>query len=251
MTLFGFDLWMAAVVFARMGAVISLLPGFGEPAVPAQLRLAVALTISVMLVPLIGPTLPAMPADFGDGAGVIITEVLIGLFFGAIARILMTSLATTGQIIGLETGLSFAQTADPTMTQAGQVIGVFLGLLGVALIFATDVHHLFLVGVVESYQVFKPGIVPNLGDAADAAVSAVAQSFLIGMQIAAPLLLAGIVFRLGLGVLSRLIPQIQVFFVAMPINVIGGLLITMLGLSAGVLIWLDSLKTFATQFGQG
>lgn len=240
MTLWGYDIWSVALAFARIGALAMLMPGLGEAAVPARVRLGFALLLAIMLAPQVAPA----PADIWGASGLIVSEIFIGIVLGGVARILMTGLATAGQIFGLETGLAFAQVADPTQTQAGQVISVFLGLMGLALVFATDLHHVFIRGVADSYAVFAVGKPMPIGDAADFALEAFSDAFRIGLQIAAPVVVAGLVFRLGLGVLARLAPSIQVFFVAMPLNIMGGFLILTLGLSAGMLVWLDRLQAF-------
>jgi flagellar biosynthetic protein FliR len=241
MTLWGFELWAVTLAFARIGALVMLMPGLGEAAVPARARLGFALLLSIMLAPEVAPA----PASLWGASGQIISELAVGLVLGGVARIMMTALATAGQIFGLETGLSFAQTTDPTQGQAGQIIGVFLGLLGVTLVFATNLHHVFLLGIRDSYQVFAVGKPFSVGDAADFALGGFADAFRIGLQIAAPVVVAGLIFRLGLGVLARLAPTIQVFFIAMPLNILGGFVILTLGLSAGMLVWLDSMEKYA------
>jgi flagellar biosynthetic protein FliR len=244
LTFFGFDLWATALVFMRAAGAIMLLPGFGEATVPARIRLVIALLVAISMAPVLAPNAPPMPQDLGVLAGFVIGETLIGVMIGALARMIMAALATAGQVIAMETGLSFAQTADPTMNGAGVSLGVFLGVMGTVLIFVTDMHHEFLKATLSSYQVFPLGGVLSVGEASEAAVTAASASFLIGVQIALPLLAAGLVFRLGLGVLSRLIPQIQVFFVTMPLQVLGGLLIMALALSSGMLLWLSRLDEF-------
>jgi flagellar biosynthetic protein FliR len=245
LTLYGVEIWPVALLFARVGGMIMLLPGFGEPSIPARIRLGFALMLAIALAPSLAARMPD-PADTAWGmAGMVISETLIGVLLGGAARLLVSALATAGQIMGLEIGLSFAQTADPTMSGSGQILAVFLGLMGIALIFATGLHHMFLLGVAGSYQVIAPGAAPPIGDAAQLALDATARSFLVGFQIATPLVVAGLIFRLGLGVLSRLIPQIQVFFVVLPLQMLGGFVVLALGLSTGVLVWLDSLHSYA------
>jgi flagellar biosynthetic protein FliR len=245
MTFWGLDVFAVGLLFARVGAMVMLLPGFGEANVPPRFRLAFALALALVLAPLLAGSLPKAPDTLGASLMLVIGELIIGLMLGSLARILMGALSTAGQIVGLETGLSFAQMTDPTQGQAGQVVAIFLNLLGVTMIFATGLHREFIAAIAGSYQVFHVGMWPTAGDALEAAVRAFGDSFRIGVQIAAPLMLAGIIFRLGLGVLSRLIPQIQVFFVAMPANVLGGFVIFALALSTGMLLWLDRLQTFA------
>lgn len=249
LTLYGVDLWAGALLFARVGALIMLLPGVGEPAVPARIRLGFAVLMTAILAPGLADAIPGPPADVWAMSGMLITEIVIGLILGGAARLLMTALATAGQIMGLETGLAFAQTADPTQTQSGQIFAVYLGLFGVALIFATELHHVFLAGVMGSYAVFTPGVAPDAGDAAQLAIRSVSTSFLVGLQIAAPVIVGGLIFRVGLGALARLIPTIQVFFVALPLQLLGGFCLIALGVSAGMLVWLNSLREFASPLG--
>ncbi|HVZ99268.1 MAG TPA: flagellar biosynthetic protein FliR [Caulobacterales bacterium] len=246
LALYGIELWPALLLFARVGAMVMLLPGFGEPAIPARVRLSFALLLAAVLAPTLAERMPAPPEASWGMAGAIIGETVIGVMLGGAARLLVTALATAGQAMGLELGLSFAQTADPTMTQSGQIMAVFLGLMGLALIFATGLDHMFIAGIVGSYDLVAPGAPPPIGDGAQLALEAVSTSFRVGFQIAMPVIAAGLIFRVGLGVLSRLIPQIQVFFVALPLQVMGGFVVIALGLSAGMLIWLDSLQRFAT-----
>lgn len=250
LTLYGVDLWAGMLLFARIGAMVMLLPGVGEQAIPARVRLTFALLLTACMAPGLAPVIPAAPLEPWAMSGMLIAEIVVGVMLGGVARLLMTGLATAGQIMGLETGLAFAQTADPTQTQSGQIFAVFLGLLGVVLVFATDLHHLFLAGIYGSYGVFTPGALPEAGDAAQLAIDAVSKSFMIGLQIAAPVVVGGLIFRVGLGVLARLIPTIQVFFVALPLQLLGGFCLIALGLSAGMLVWLDSLREYANLLGR-
>jgi flagellar biosynthesis protein FliR len=246
LTLYGVEIWAVALLFARAGSMIMLLPGFGEPSIPGRLRLSFALAFAIAVAPALADRMPAPATTVLGITGQIGGEVLIGIMLGGAARLLVSALGTAGQIIGVDMGLAFAQTADPTMTQSGQLLAVFLGVMGISLIFATGLHHMFLQGVAGSYEVIAPGAPPPVGDAAKLALETTASSFRVGLQIALPVVVAGLIFRVGLGVLSRLIPQIQVFFVILPLQVMGGFVVFALGLSTGMLIWLDSLERYAT-----
>jgi flagellar biosynthetic protein FliR len=246
LTLWGVQIWAATLVFGRVGAMVMLLPGFGEPAIPARVRLGFALALALAIAPNVAAQLPEPPSTAWGISGLIMGETMIGVMLGGAARILVSSLATAGQIFGLEIGLAFAQTADPTMTQSGQVMAVFMSLMGVALVFATGLDHMFLQGVAGTYDLIAPGATVPIGDSAQLALNAVTTSFRVGFQIAAPVVVAGLIFRLGLGALSRLIPQIQVFFVVLPLQVMGGFVVMALALSTGMLMWLDSLEQYAT-----
>lgn len=247
MTLFGVEIWGGLLAFCRIGALVMLLPGFGEPQVSPQIRLAGALLLTLVLAPTLAGSLPPEPQTFAAGAGAIVWETLIGLAIGSIARILQSALSIAGQVAGFESGLSFAQTQDPTLNQGGALLGVFYGMLGAALLFASGLHLLLLRAVAATYGAFPPGAPGPAGDFAEWAVQAVAEAFTLGVRIAAPVILVGMVFRVLGGVMARLIPQIQVYFVALPLNVVLGLGAMGLSLGAGALVWLDRLRLFATE----
>jgi flagellar biosynthetic protein FliR len=139
-------------------------------------------------------------------------------------------------------GLGFVTAVDPTQGQQGVLVGNFLSVLGVTLIFATDLHHLMIAALNDSYALFKPGDVPIVGDIATAITGTVAQAFRIGVQLAAPFLVFGLLFNLGLGVLSRLMPQMQVFFVGMPLSILVGFLILLLVLGAMMTTFLGHVE---------
>jgi flagellar biosynthetic protein FliR len=138
----------------------------------------------------------------------------------------------TGSVVAQQLGLGFVTAVDPTQGQQGVIVGNFLTVLGVTLVFATDLHHLAIAALDQSYGLFRPGEVPLTGDMAALTTRTIAGAFNIGVQISAPFLVFGLLFNLGLGVLSRLMPQMQVFFIGMPVSILAGLLILFLVLGA-------------------
>jgi flagellar biosynthetic protein FliR len=168
-----------------------------------------------------------------------IHEILIGVVLGATARVTLGALQVAGSVIAQQMGLGFVTAVDPTQGQQGLLIGNFLTLLGLALLFATDSHHLVIAALDESYAVFSPGEMMPSGDVAALATSAFASAFRIGMQLSAPFLVFGLVFNIGLGVLARLMPQMQVYFVAVPLAILAGFLIFGFVISAMMGTFLD------------
>jgi flagellar biosynthetic protein FliR len=136
-------------------------------------------------------------------------------------------------------GLGFVTSVDPTQGQHGVLVGNFLTMLGVTLLFATDSHHLVIAALNDSYQVFSPGETMSSGDIAALATRAFNAAFRIGLQLSAPFLVFGLVFNMGLGVLARLMPQMQVYFVAVPLSIFAGFLILALVLAAMMGTFLD------------
>lgn len=214
------------VLFARIGAMLMLMPALGEQTIPARMRLSFALAFALVLFPLVGGAVPAMPADLSGMAGLLLHELAIGLMIGAIVRISVMATQVAGAIVAFQTGLSGALAADPTQAGVqGAVFSSFLSFLGIALIFATDLHHMALAAVYDSYAIFSPAEPLMVEDAMQLAVRTVAGAFSLGVQISAPFIVFGLVFNLGAGILARLMPQLQVYFILMPANIIVGLLL--------------------------
>jgi flagellar biosynthesis protein FliR len=177
-----------------------------------------------------------LPLRGTDLVGIFFIELFIGILLGLAARIIVGTLQTAGTIIAQQLGLAFAMSVDPAMGGQQASIGNFLTLLGLTLVFVMDLHHIALAGIGESYQVMPPGGLPSISDASQLILKAVTLSFSVAVQISAPFIVFGVLFNLGLGLLSRLMPQLQVFFLALPATILGGmiLLIASLGVVMGV-----------------
>ncbi|MBI3435394.1 MAG: flagellar type III secretion system protein FliR [Proteobacteria bacterium] len=233
------------LVFARIGAMIMLLPGLGELSVPVRVRLTIALVLSALMVPLHRGAYNVDLALLGPVLLALAQEMAIGGFLGMTARLTISALQVAGSVIAQQLGLGFVTAVDPTQGQQGLIVGNFLTLLGITLIFATDLHHLVFAALNDSYALFKPGELPSLGDMAAQTTRTIAGAFRIGVQLSGPFLVFGLLFNIGLGVLSRLMPQMQVFFVGLPLSilvgfllllfVVGAMMVTFLAYTEGVL----------------
>jgi flagellar biosynthetic protein FliR len=245
------QVWQGAMIFARIGAVLLMLPGVGESYVPPRIRLSLALVVSLALWPVVAGALPGLPATLGGMAGWIIREVIVGLAIGALLRMFLTALATAGEVVALQTTLAFAQTANPTQASPGSTISAFLMILGVTLIFATNTHHLFIAGLVGSYELIAPARPLVTGDFAALAVRTLADAFTLGVQLAAPVLVFAIIFNLASGLVGRVMPAFQVYFAAAPLSIILGL--SVFALSLGVLgtVFIDRYRALASVFAGG
>ena len=220
------------LMFARIGTMVMLLPGLGELSVPARVRLTIALMLTLVLFPLhrAGYTI-----DLRTPGPVLIAlgqELLIGTVLGITARLTISALQVAGSVIAQQLGLGFVTAVDPTQGQQGLIVGNFLTLLGVTLIFATDLHHLVIAGLHDSYQLFAPGEVPIVSDVSVLVTRTIANAFRVGIQLSAPVRVFGLVFNVALGVLSRLMPQMQVYFVAVPLSIMIGFLILLVVVGA-------------------
>jgi len=227
------------LVFARVGAMVMLLPGLGESNIPVRIKLAIALMLTLIIVPLHRADYHVNLDTLSALLIMMIYEILIGVVLGATARVTLSALQVAGAVIAQQLGLGFVTSVDPTQGQQGVVIGNFLTMLGITMLFATDSHHLVIAALNDSYSIFSPGEVMPSGDVAALATRAFAAAFKIGMQLSAPFLVFGLVFNMGLGVLARLMPQMQVYFVGVPLSIMAGFVIFAVVLAAMMGSFLD------------
>lgn len=224
------------LIFARTGAMTMALPGIGDRTVPPRVRLVFALALSLILFPLVETAFPPLPDKLNTMIAALVGEMLVGIAIGFSVRMIVAAIQFAGSAIAFQTGLAFAQSVDPAQGVQSTLFGAFLSMLSVTLIFATDLHHLLLSAMHDSYLLFRPGAVLPTGDFAEMALKTLADGFVVAIQLAAPFLIFGLIFYLGVGVLTRLIPQVQVFFLAMPANIMLGLVLFML-LIGTLMVW--------------
>ncbi|MFO0998108.1 MAG: flagellar biosynthetic protein FliR [Alphaproteobacteria bacterium] len=233
------NLFAFFLVFARLGTAMMLMPGFGETNVAPRMRLVFALGLTLVVLPVVAQRLPRPPAD-GIGLFVLLGgEMVVGLFLGTVMRLMMAALQVAGSVAASEMGLSSVLAPDFASSQQGAIAGSFLVVVALVLVFASNLHHLMLTGVLSSYGLFTPGELPPFGDFADAISHAVSRSFLIGIQMAAPFIVVGLLLSIGMGILSRLMPQVQIFFIVTPLQITLGLLVFAAVLAA-IMAWFIS-----------
>jgi len=227
------------LVFARTGTMVMLLPGLGEQNISARMRLTIALILAAVLLPIHRSAYHIDPSALGPAIVMLMEEIMIGAVLGLTARLTISALEVAGSVIAQQLGLGFVTAIDPTQGEQGVLVGNFLTMLAITLFFATDMHHLVIAALNDSYSLFEPGEVPATGDVAALMTKTVSGAFRIGIQLSAPFLVFGLLFNLGLGVLSRLMPQMQVFFVALPLSIIIGLLFLLLVIGSMMGLFLD------------
>jgi len=227
------------LTFARVGTVMMIMPGIGSTFVTTNIRLMMALAFTVVLSPV---TAQYLPTDITNTEMIwlIMTEMLIGFFIGTITRIFMAALDTAGMLISLNMGVSNAQIFNPQSATQGSIMGAFLSLVGAVLLFTTDLHHMLIFGMIDSYKTFPAGdALPSVDGMAQTVALAVSKSFAIGFYMATPFIIVTLFLYIAMGVLGRLMPQIQVFVLAIPIQVMLGLLVMIMVFSTMMLYWLN------------
>ena len=213
------QIFIAMLIFVRLGAAMMFLPAFGEPFIPVRVRLLLALLVTLAVTPILAGTLPPLPEQAILLVLLIASEAFIGLFLGLIARTIMSALHTAGLFIANVSAFANALINDPTSAEQGSILGALLTILGLLVVVTLDLHHLLLIGVIDSYTLFVPGTPLMMEDFAQSMAMLVSKSFVLGFQLAAPFVGLAVIFYLGLGLISRLMPAMQVFFIALPLQI--------------------------------
>ncbi len=230
------------LTFVRIGAAVTIMPGVGDTFTPQQIRLYIALGLSLVLAPLVAEHLPDPVPATGVLFSLIVMEFVVGIFIGTIARILIVALDTAGMVISMMSGLGNAQIFNPAFATQGSLIGALLSVTGVLILFATNMHHLLFYGLVGSYELFPVGAIPDAGSMAELMSRAIAQSFMIGVQLSAPFIVVSLLLYIGMGVLTRLMPQIQVFLLALPLQIMLSFITLGLIISVGMMFWVAEFE---------
>jgi len=238
LNLFGFFL-----VFARIGMAVSLMPGIGAGYVPVRMRLGVALAISFVMAPALMPNLPLLPPSVAGIAVLLGGEIMIGAFVGTIARIMISALQTAGTVMAYSMSMANALIQDPIAEQQSSTVAGFLLTMGTVLIFVTDLHHLMIMAFADSYSLIVPGRPMPAGDISQVLARHVADSFALGIKLAAPFIIVALTYYIGLGFLGRLMPQLQVFFFGLPFQIGVQLWVLAITASAIMIVFLESFQS--------
>jgi len=234
---FGFVL-----VLSRVSAAMMLLPGVGEAELPAMVRAGIALAITFLLLPGLAPLLPTAPDNPIAAGAMVCAEIVTGLWLGWLARLLVYALPMAGQFISYMLGLSNVLQPDPVLGAQTSVVAKLFGFAGPLILLVSGLYAMPLAALGGSFHLIAPGALLPAGDVAETVVGAVAEAFGLALRLASPFVLAAIVWQVGLGLISRLLPRMQVYMAAMPGQILGGLLL--LSALAGVLstAWLEAAR---------
>lgn len=221
--LLNLNMYHFLMVFLRLGAAIMLMPGFMSSYVNVNIRISVALALSLILMPAVSPFLPPQPTDTLTFITYVLQEVTTGIFFGVVMQMLYAALSLAGSLAGQAIGFGNAQIFDPAFQTQSVVVETFLSIIALTVIFITDIHHLMITAVIDSYRLFPVGAALPWGDFADNLTTRLNDTFVMGFKLGSPFIAFTIVFYTGMGLVSRLMPQLNIFFLSLPLQIYLGL----------------------------
>jgi flagellar biosynthetic protein FliR len=151
----------------------------------------------------------------------------------------MSALELLGTIIAFQSGLASATIFNPMISTQGALPSVLLAVMAMVLLFQTDLHHLTIRALADTYNLLIPGRLPPVGDFTEFVVRLAGDAFRIGVQLGTPFLILVTLMYVGVGLISRLMPQLQIFFVTLPLQIVLGLLLFVISASTILLVFLD------------
>jgi flagellar biosynthetic protein FliR len=231
------------LVMGRVGAAIILLPGLGEAEPPPMLRLGLALGVTALLLPGIEPSIPAVPEAGLQAALMIAAEIVTGLWLGWLARLLVLALPVAGQFIAYMLGVANVLQPDPELGGQATPIARLFALAAPLAILVTGLYAVPLAALAGSYRLIPAGTLLPAADATQTAVRAVVDTFALAVRLASPFLLAAIVWHVAIGLLARLVPRLQVYFVVMPGQILGGIVLLAALATAILTAWQTALQS--------
>lgn len=213
------QLFAILMIFTRVGTGLMFMPFFGERVITMRSRLLFALALSVTLSPVFQPLMPPVPSSPFTLGLLLITEIIVGSAIGLVCRFLISTMHIAGMLISVQSSLSMATQFDPTQATQGSLIGNFLTMAAVVFLLANDMHYVMLRGLADSYSLFGPGVMPPTGDLAHYFATLTSSIFAVSVKLAAPVIVIGLIAYIGAGVLTRLMPNLQIFFIILPAQI--------------------------------
>jgi flagellar biosynthesis protein FliR len=217
-----FHLWM--LVFLRVSAFLLVLPFFSMANFPVVLRVALGALTALLLAPLL-PPVALKDLNFFALLGVMAQEVSIGLLLGFMSRMVFYAADLAGNVIASEMGLNTAAILNPISGQSSQAPGMILFFLAAVVMFALDLHHWVLAGFERTYTMLPVGNAHLSALLFEVVVKHTSRIFMVALQISAPVIAVSFVITLVFAVLSRVVPQMNVFAESFSFRIVGGLIV--------------------------
>jgi flagellar biosynthetic protein FliR len=217
--------WGFIVIFSRIGSLITALPGLSENFIFSRFRLSLALGISIGLIPILSSYIPPLPESLLTIFLILLKEIIIGIFFGCIVRIIIAATHFAGTILAMQSAFSSATMFDPAQGSQNAIIGNFYSISAITLVFVSDIHHLIIEAIIDSFHTFQINSVFFTFDMSEFVIGTLTKSFIIGVKVASPYLVIGALINITSGVIARMMPNMQIFFIITPLQILICLLI--------------------------
>lgn len=236
-----------ALVFLRVSMVLTFFPILGDRYLPVRIRIMVCAALALVLTPMV----PVSGADFPtSGMGIALlalTEGMLAMGLAFIGKVLFAVIQTSGQLIGQEIGYGVVNAIDPSSHQVTAVAEMQY-LLAVMIFFAADLHHVVIEALAMSFTVLKPGAAVMSAGAVDLVVRLGGTMYALAVGFAMPVIVINFALNVALGMISRAVPQLNVFVESFPLRIVAGLSLMMLSLGFTVALWQEMFGEMGGMF---
>ncbi|MBN1396010.1 MAG: flagellar biosynthetic protein FliR [Pirellulales bacterium] len=231
------DQWLIlfTLVFARVGGMVMTAPIFGAGAVPARVRVLLAVALTFLIAPVLWQGTPARidgPAQFFALLG---GEAIVGACLGLGVLIFVHAMTIAGTVVSHAAGLSIAETFDPAAGEIAPQLSRFMFLLALCVFFLLGGHRAAMAGLLDTFRAIPPGSGAVPDSLAEGVCTLVAQSFSLAVRAAAPALTALLLATLTLGLIGRTLPQLNVLVLGFGVNAM--LTFAVLAVALGIAVW--------------
>lgn len=237
------------LAFCRMGGCVMVLPGFGSARVPPQIRLFLAVALSMAILPVLWDVIyPKASAPSATYIGLIFTEALIGIVYGLIARLYTLTMQFAGAILTMSIGFTAPGGHDVLEDVSENQLTNLLTLGGLLLLFMMDFHHIVFRALLDSYTATPVGAVIDSQKILITLTDTLRASTMIMLRLASPFLIYGLMFNVAIGFINKLAPQIPVYFISTPFLLMGGLFLLYLSVAAFIRLYVNGFAPIFTSF---
>ena len=235
------------LIFCRLGTAMMFFPLFSDSGVLPSVRLLMAVVISLMVYPLVSEILPNINSTPLILTSYIFSEVMLGVFLGLAIKTFTSTLHTVGVAVSTQAGLSLAMLFDPEHAAQNSIPGIFLALLATTMFVALDLDHLLIKGMITSYEKFTPGaFTTNSEYYLTNLVSIASEAITLSLKLSMPFVIGGTLIMLVGGIMARLMPSIQIFFLIIPLQVTFVIILFALSLSYVIVTFVENYRLMLT-----
>lgn len=234
------------LVFVRITAIISMLPIFGAQGVPNTLKIGFSFICTVLFFPLV--PIGEMPKELFTipmFVFMVVKEIMVGLIISMIASFLFVPVQFAGQMLDMQIGFSMVETIDPFSEASVTITGQFHVIIFSIIFLVMNGHYFFVLAIKKSFDViplFTVALPDN--NVIEFLTNMISNLFTLALRFAAPVFSVMIMATLAMGLISRTVPQMNVFFVAMPIKIGLGIMSIAIALPVVVALFKDMVYIF-------
>jgi flagellar biosynthetic protein FliR len=228
------------MVLTRISAFFLVVPIFGWKSIPARIKVAMTLLVTIFFSIIIPFRIDAGKVSALEAILLLANEATYGLALGLIGAVLFATIKFSGRFIERQMGMALAQVMDPLTGERAQPLSSLFEMIFIIIFLSANGHHMFLFIISRSYEAFPAGSIPTMAVLSEGVIKAGSAMFIAGLKIAAPMLAAFILLLIVLAVLARVVPEMNILFISLPMRIGMGLLMTV--------IFLPFISSFVAEF---